>query len=94
MADEKRAYTICDRGTYLALGKTLELAVVFEGALELDNQYSVIATNPARWPQVNYMDAMLMIAWLTSPEGQAEIGKFRVDGQVLFHPTAVPAAGE
>jgi tungstate transport system substrate-binding protein len=94
MADEKRAYTLCDRGTYLALGKTLNLVVVFEGSEKLDNPYSVIATNPALFPDANYMDAMLMIAWLTCPEGQAKIGGFEVDGQALFHPAAVPSAGE
>jgi tungstate transport system substrate-binding protein len=90
MADEKRAYTISDRGTYLALKKTLDLGVAFEGAPELDNQYSAIATNPARFPDLNYMDAMLLIAWLTGPEGQKKIGSYRIDGELLFYPTTMP----
>ena len=72
----------------------IPVGIVFEGAAELDNPYSVIATNPARFPEANYMDAMLMIAWLTGPEGQAKTHGFKVDGQALFHPAAVPAAGE
>ena len=68
MADEKMAYTLSDRGTYLALKKSLDLAVLFAGAPELDNQYSVIATNPARYPDKNYVGAMVFIGWVTSPE--------------------------
>lgn len=92
MAHEKRAYTLSDRGTYLALKDTLDLGVVFEGDPVLDNPYSAIAINPARYPDANYMDAMLLIAWLTSPRGQEMIGSFRTHGEVLFHPTAVPKA--
>lgn len=90
MADEKGAYTLTDRGTYLALKKNLKLDIAFEGSPDLDNQYSVIAVNPARWPRSNYMDSMLLIAWLTSPEAQTMIGSYRVGGEALFHPTALP----
>ncbi len=91
MATEKKAYTLSDRGTYLALKKTLDLDIVCEHDPALDNPYAMIATNPARYPDVNYLDAMLLIGWLTSPEGQAKIGSFKAEGQVLFHPTAIPA---
>ncbi|HUT56062.1 MAG TPA: substrate-binding domain-containing protein [bacterium] len=91
MAHEKKAYTLSDRGTYLALKKTLDLDIVCENDPALDNPYAMIATNPARYPDANYMDAMLLIAWLTSPEGQARIGSFQAEGQVLFHPAAIPA---
>ncbi len=94
VADEKRAYTLSDRGTYLALKDKLNLAVVFEGAEELLNPYSVLAVNPARYPGINYMEAMTFIAWLTSPEGQALIGSYTRHGEILFHPTAVPARPE
>jgi tungstate transport system substrate-binding protein len=90
MADEKRAYTLADRGTYLALKDKLKLAVVAEKDPRLDNPYAVIAVNPARFPDNNYMDAMLLIAWLTSPEGQQKIAAYQVGGEVLFFPTAVP----
>ncbi len=91
MADEKDAYTLSDRGTYLAMKDQMDLAILFEGDAGLDNPYAVIAVNPARYPDSNYMDAMLLIAWLTSPEGQKAIGDFRVGGELLFHPTAIPA---
>ena len=90
MADENKAYTLSDRGTWLALKDKFKLDIVFQNDPALDNPYAVIATNPARYPDLNYMDAMLFIAWLTSPEGQAKIGSFQVGNEVLFHPTAIP----
>jgi tungstate transport system substrate-binding protein len=89
IADEKQAYTLSDRGTFLALKDTLEIEVLFEGADDLLNPYSVMAVNPARYRGVNYMEAMTFIAWLTSPHGQALIGKYKKHGQVLFRPVAV-----
>ncbi len=92
LADEKRAYCLSDRGTYLAMRDTIDLAVRFEGAPVLRNPYSIIAVNPARHPDVNYAGAMALIGWVTSPRGQAIIGGFQVGDEVLFHPTAVPDA--
>jgi tungstate transport system substrate-binding protein len=92
MADEQRAYTLSDRGTYLAQKQKGELLVLVEGDAALFNPYTVIATNPAKHPTAKYIEAMELIAWLTSPEGQQAIGGYRIAGQVLFHPTAVPEA--
>jgi tungstate transport system substrate-binding protein len=91
MADEKRAYTLSDRGTYLAFKDKLKLTIVSQGDPGLDNPYALIATNPARYPSANYLDAMLLIAWLTSPEGQQKIADFKIAGQGPFFPTAIPA---
>jgi len=90
IAHEKQAYTLTDRGTYLALGDQLELVPVYEGDVNLDNPYSIIVVNPARHDHVNYLEAMQLLAWLTSPAGQELIGAFRKAGEVLFHPAAVP----
>ncbi len=90
IAHEKKAYTLTDRGTYLALGKELDLVSVFEADAHLENPYSIIAVNPARHKHVHYLEAMTLIAWLTSAEGQALIGSFRMEGEILFHPTAIP----
>ncbi len=90
IAHEKKAYTLTDRGTFLALGKELDLLPAFEADARLENPYSIIAVNPARHKHVHYLEAMRLIAWLTSTEGQAVIGVFRVGGQILFHPTAIP----
>lgn len=92
MADEKRAYTLTDRGTFLALASSLGLRALFEGDLRLDNVYSVIAIDPRRIPADRHARARLFVAWITSPDAQARIGEFRVAGQRLFRPTAALSA--
>ncbi len=92
LADEKRAYCLSDRGTYLAMRDKIDLEVRFEGAPVLRNPYSIIAVNPARHPDVNYAGAIALVGWVTSPRVQRLIGDFQVDGEVLFQPTAVPDA--
>ncbi len=91
MADEKGAYTLADRGTFLAMSKKLKLRVLCEGDPELFNPYGVIAVNPARHEHVKYVEAMTYIGWVTSPEGQAIIRSFGVKkfGRPLFIPVAV-----
>jgi tungstate transport system substrate-binding protein len=90
MANERQAYTLTDRGTYLAYKKRDELQIVSQGDPVLFNPYTIMAVNPARTPTVKYLEAMQLIAWLTSPEGQHLIGGYKQEGEVLFHPTAVP----
>ena len=90
MSGELGAYTLTDRGTWLAFHDRLPLEILVQGDERLLNPYGVIAVNPALYADVNYLGAMQLIAWLTSPEGQALIGGFRIDGQTLFTPSAVP----
>ncbi len=89
MANELNAYTITDRGTWLVMRSQLSLKLLAEGDAELYNPYSIIAVNPARYPSINYLGAMSLIAWLTSVEGQNRIRNFRLEGQALFIPTAI-----
>lgn len=93
MADEKQAYALSDRGTYLSYKAKGDLVIVAQGDPELFNPYTIIAANPARHPKVRYFDAMALIAWMTSPEGQRLIGDFQIAGEQLFHPTAVAPSG-
>ncbi len=86
IAHNMQAYTLADRGTYLAMRRTMALEVLVQGDSRLFNPYGVIAVNPYRHPHVNYDGAMRFIAWLTSPEGQRTIGDFMMEGQVLFIP--------
>ncbi|MGH7821391.1 MAG: substrate-binding domain-containing protein [Candidatus Binatia bacterium] len=90
MTDERRAYTLADRATFVTFRKRGDLALLVEGDPALLNPYSVIAVNPARHPHVRYREAMQLIDWLTSPEGQERVGGFRHEGQALFRPSAVP----
>ncbi|HID96294.1 MAG TPA: tungsten ABC transporter substrate-binding protein [Candidatus Latescibacteria bacterium] len=89
IADEKRGYTLVDRGTYLAFRDKIGLVVVYEKDPLLLNPYSVIAVNPARYPHVNYVLAMAFIGWITSPEAQKIIGGYRRADENLFHPSAI-----
>ena len=91
IADEKRAYALTDRGTYLACAGKLGLAALFEDDKALFNPYGIIAVNPKRHPQVRHGLAMKLIDYLTSPEGQHIIAHYKVNGKQLFFPDAVPA---
>jgi len=93
-ADRMRAYTLSDRGTFIALRDKLDLRVLVEGPLKggdplLANPYGIIAVNPGRHPRVNYELAMAYIEFLTSPQGQKIIADFKVDGEQLFYPAAL-----
>ncbi len=95
MAAELRAYTLTDRGTWLAYQGRLEpLAALFEGDARLHNPYGVIAVNPARHPGIDAAAARAFVEWITSPEAQERIGAFRVRGRQLFHPAAEPGRQE
>jgi tungstate transport system substrate-binding protein len=91
VANEKRAYTLTDRGTWLATKDKdkLEMVVVLEGDPMLFNQYGVMAVNPAKHKNLKNQEAMVFINWLISPEGQAAIGDFKdKHGNKLFVPNA------
>ncbi|MFC1525675.1 substrate-binding domain-containing protein [Candidatus Latescibacterota bacterium] len=88
MADEKDAYVLVDRATYLHHRGRLRLRPMVEGDTQLLNPYGVIAISPYRHPHVQYQLSMALVAWLTSPECQELIGQFRREGEQLFHPDA------
>jgi tungstate transport system substrate-binding protein len=91
LANEKRGYTLTDRGTWLATKDKdkLEMAVVLEGDPILFNQYGVMAVNPEKHKQVKYREAMQFVDWLISPQGQQAIGSFKDrHGNQLFIPNA------
>lgn len=87
------AYTLSDRGTWIAFKNKRDLAIAVEGDDRLRNQYGVILVNPQKHPHVKAADGQAFIDWLLSPEGQAAIAAYKIDGQQLFFPDAGPAAG-
>ena len=91
-AEEKQAYTLADRGTYIKYQygrKTgLDLDIVCEGDPTLNNPYGVIPINPAKHPHVNYKLAEEFANWLVSPRGQAVIADYKLLGKQLFYPDA------
>ena len=91
IADEKNAFTLSDLATYLSYKKKLELVPLYWQHDEiLYNPYSIIATNPAKHKGINHKDALALINWLTSEEGQRLIGEYRFNNEALFHPIRTP----
>jgi tungstate transport system substrate-binding protein len=90
VASEKRAYTLSDRGTYVALKRHLQLDILTEGDAILLNIYHVIEVNPAKWPKVNTAGAKAFADFMVSREVQGMIKTFGVDkfGSPLFFPDA------
>jgi tungstate transport system substrate-binding protein len=90
VASEKRAYTLADRGTYLALKKRLDLAILAEGDAILLNIYHVIDVNPAKFAKVNAAGGRAFNDFMVSKEVQDVIRTFGVDkfGSPLFFPDA------
>jgi len=87
-------YTLCDRATWISFANKGDLEILVEGDARLYNAYSVIAVNPARHPHVHKAEAQAFVDWLVSAPAQRAIAAFRVDGQQLFFPDALGAAGE
>ena len=90
VASERQAYTLTDRGTYLAQRETLDLAILYQGAPELLNVYHVMRVNPDRFEAVNAAGAKAFSDFLIDPQTQAMIGDFgrREYGRPLFLPDA------
>jgi tungstate transport system substrate-binding protein len=91
IANEKRAYTLTDRGTWLATKEKdkLEMVIVLEGDPILFNQYGVMAVNPGKHKHIKYNEAMQFINWIISKEGQEAIASFKDKySNQLFIPNA------
>jgi tungstate transport system substrate-binding protein len=90
VASQKSAYTISDRGTYLAQKKNLDIEIVREGDKSLLNIYHVIVVSHDKHPKTNVAGARAFAAYVVRPDVQAMIGEFGKDkyGQALFFPDA------
>jgi tungstate transport system substrate-binding protein len=95
IANERDAYTITDRGTYLALEDQLDLVILSEGDKSLINIYHVIAVNPDKYNTINTAGAQAFIDFMLSPSTQQVIGEFgkKEFGQALFTPCADDSCG-
>jgi tungstate transport system substrate-binding protein len=95
-AEEKQAYLLADRGTYLKykLGRDqgLDLKILVEGDPLLFNPYGVIPVNPAKHPHVKVDLATTFAEWIISFKGQALIANYQLLGEQLFYPDAIPDA--
>ena len=83
-------YILSDRGTWLSFQNRGELALLFEGGAEMLNPYGYVRVDPARFEHVKSDESAELGAWLSSAEGQAAIGAFRIDQVQLFCPIVLP----
>jgi tungstate transport system substrate-binding protein len=90
VAAEKKGYTLADRGTYLAMKKSLNMDILVEGDAALLNIYHVMEGNVAKWPKVNAAGAKAFADFMLSKQTQNIIKSFGVDkfGSPLFFPDA------
>jgi tungstate transport system substrate-binding protein len=90
IANDRRAYTLTDRATYLAFAKRVDLPILVEKDRPLLNIYSVMEVNPANGPRVNVAGGKAFAEFVLAPETQDVIRTFGMDkyGQALFVPIA------
>jgi tungstate transport system substrate-binding protein len=87
-ASAMAAYTLSDRGTWLSFNNKGPLVVVIEGDPALLNRYDVILLDPVKHPEAKHAAARRLADWLSSAEGQAAIGEYKIADEQLFHPSA------
>jgi tungstate transport system substrate-binding protein len=90
IANDRNAYTITDRATYLAYQKRAALTILLEGDKPLLNIYSVMEVNPANGPRINQVGGKAFADFMVAPDTQAVIASFGMEkyGQPLFVPVA------
>jgi tungstate transport system substrate-binding protein len=95
-AEEKQAYTLADRGTYLnykyGREEGLDLEILCEGDPNLYNPYGIIPVNPRKYPHVQFELADRFAKWLVSPRAQDLIANYKIEGRQAFFPEAIPDA--
>jgi tungstate transport system substrate-binding protein len=96
IANQRGAYTISDRGTYLAQTSNLGLEVLLEGDPALLNVYHVMQVNPEQFDGVDAEGAQAFVEFMVSDEAQQMIRDFGVQefGQPLFFPDAGKSEAE
>ena len=90
IANERSAYTLTDRATFLAFQQRVKLPILVEKDRPLLNVYSVMEVNPANGPRVNAAGGKAFADFMVSPDAQTAIKSFGVSkyGQALFVPIA------
>ena len=92
-AEEKQAYTMSDRGTYIKFkygrSQGYELNVLCEGDVNLFNPYGVIPVNPKTHPHVKYNLAKQFAEWIVLARAQKLIADYKLVGKQLFYPDAI-----
>lgn len=89
IANDKQAYTLTDRGTYLAYKDKIDLQIVYENDEILFNPYHVIMISPEKHPHTKIDLARKYSAFIRGPIGQELIRNFNVNGEILFYPDVI-----
>jgi tungstate transport system substrate-binding protein len=90
VASGSNAYVLSDRATWSAFKNKGELKILVQGDQRLFNPYGVVLVNPDKHPNVKAAEGQAFIDWIISPEGQAAIAAFRIEGEQQFFPAAKP----
>jgi len=92
-AEEKQAYTMTDRGTFLKykFGRKqgLDLKILVEGDPVLFNPYGVIPVNPKKHPHVKFEQSDKLAKWLVSEKAQKIIADYKIQEEQAFFPDAI-----
>ena len=90
IANQRDAYIICDRATYLAQSAGLALTLLVEGDPVLLNVYSVMQVNLESFDLVNGPGGKAFADFMVSEKAQQMIGEFvdKKSGKPLFIPDA------
>jgi len=86
------AYVLTDRATWISFKNKGDFKVQVEGDKALFNQYGIILVNPKKHENVKADLGQTFVDWMLSPDGQATIAAYKVDGQQLFFPNAQPGS--
>ena len=85
IANEKKAYTLSDRSTWIAFNNREDLKIVCEDFPPLFNQYGIILVNSALNKNLNYEDAKKYVDWFKTNEVKELINNFKAKGKQLFY---------
>lgn len=85
ISNEKKAYTLSDRSTWIAFNNREDLKIVCEDFPPLFNQYGIILVNSSLNNNLNYEDAKKYIDWFKTSEVKELINNFKAKGKQLFY---------
>jgi tungstate transport system substrate-binding protein len=98
IADQREAYTIAERATWLAFTGKIQLPIMVERDPVLLNVYHVMPVNPDKFPGVpiNVAGGKAFADFMVAPDTQKVIGEFGQAqyGQQLFVPDARKAESD
>jgi tungstate transport system substrate-binding protein len=86
IAEEKQAYVLTDRATYLRFNKRLTLVPLASPHPVLKNRYSVITVTPTKNDMINQRSAIQLAEFLVTPAAQKTISEYKIQNQTLFTP--------